>query len=190
LWISSSILLSTTWFRAWVSYPLHVSNMPTKADVAYVMSDGHAYWNRLYAASDLYHMGQIQEIAIQENQTTSRYDFVSKRSQTVSQRSVRYLGALGIPEDRIATVKVDEAPMLGSWSEARAFAKEFPKTQNLVVVTSSPHTRRSLLCFKRAMPTSCQVSVFAASLPKEGAELFDPIWLEYSKLGIYWFVAR
>jgi uncharacterized SAM-binding protein YcdF (DUF218 family) len=190
LWIGSSILLSTTWFRAWVSYPLHVSNMTTNAEVAYVMSDGHAYWNRLYAASDLYHMGRIQDIAIQENPTTSRYDFVSGSSQTVTQRSVRYLEALGIPEDRIVTVKGKHSPALGSWSEAQAFANEFPNTTNIVVVTSSPHTRRSLLCFERAMPASCHVSVFADALPNEGAELFDPIWHEYGKLAVYWFIAR
>ena len=88
-WISSSILVSTPWFRAWLSYPLHVSNLSGKCDVAYVMSDGHAYWNRLCAASDLYHIGKIKKIAIQENPTTSRYDFVLRRSLTVAQRSIR-----------------------------------------------------------------------------------------------------
>ena len=190
LWIGSSILLSTTWFRAWVSYPLHVSNMTTNADIAYVMSDGHAYWNRLYAASDLYHMGKIKKIAVQENPTSSRYDFVLRRSQTVTQRSIRYLNSLGVPENRIVTVPGTKDPSLGSWSEAQAFADEFRETPNVVVVTSSPHTRRSLLCFERAMPASCQVTVIADSLPDEGAELFAPIWLEYGKLAVYWFVAR
>ena len=189
-WIGSSILFSTTWFRAWVSYPLHVSNMTTNADIAYVMSDGHAYWNRLYAASDLYHMGKIKKIAVQENPTSSRYDFVLRRSQTVTQRSIRYLNSLGVPENRIVTVPGTKDPTLGSWSEAQAFADEFRETPNVVVVTSSPHTRRSLLCFERAMPASCQVTVIADSLPDEGAELFAPIWLEYGKLAVYWFVAR
>lgn len=190
LWAGSTILLSTTWFRAWVSYPLHVSNMQSNADIAYVMSDGHAYWNRLCAASDLYHTGKIHDIAIQENPTSSRYDFVLRRSQTVSQRSTRYLESLGVPKDRIVTLPPVEAPPLGSWSEAQAFAKAFPETTSVVVVTSSPHTRRSLLCFERAMPNSCHVSVHADSLPEEGAELFSPIWLEYAKLAIYWFSAR
>jgi uncharacterized SAM-binding protein YcdF (DUF218 family) len=190
LWIGSSILLSTTWFRAWVSYPLHVSNMTTDAEVAYVMSDGHAYWNRLYAASDLYQMGQIQKIAIQENGTSSRFDFTLQRSQTVTKRSIRYLNSLGVPEDRIITVKGVTEPMFGSWSEAQAFAEQFPDTKNLVIVTSSPHTRRSQLCFRRAMPASCNVMVLADSIPQEGAELFAPIWHEYGKLAIYWLIAR
>lgn len=190
LWAGSTILLSTTWFRAWVSYPLHVSNMQSNADIAYVMSDGHAYWNRLCAASDLYHTGKINDIAIQENPTSSRYDFVLRRSQTVSQRSIRYLESLGVPQDRIVTVPATKASLLSSWSEAQAFAEAFPETTNVVVVTSSPHTRRSLLCFERAMPSSCRVSVLADSLPEEGAELFSPIWLEYAKLAIYWFSAR
>ncbi|MDB4494570.1 YdcF family protein [bacterium] len=164
--------------------------MTTNADIAYVMSDGHAYWNRLYAASDLYHMGKIKTIAVQENPTSSRYDFVLRRSQTVTQRSIRYLENLGVPVDRIITVAGVDSPALGSWSEAQAFANEFPETPNVVVVTSSPHTRRSLMCFERAMPASCQVSVYPDSLPDEGAELFAPIWHEYGKLAIYWFIAR
>ena len=189
-WLGSSVLLTTPWFRAWVSYPLHVSNMTTNAEIAYVMSDGHAYWNRLYAASDLYHLGKIKKIAIQKNPTTSRYDFVLRRSQTVSQRSITYLKNLGVPSDRITMVNGVNSPALGSWSEAQAFANEFPETTNVVIVTSSPHTRRSLLCFKRAMPASCQVSVFSDSLPAEGAELFAPIWTEYCKLAVYWAIAR
>lgn len=138
LWIGSLILLSTTWFRAWVSYPLHVSNMTTNADIAYVMSDGHAYWNRLYAASDLYHMGKIKKVAIQENPTSSRYDFILRRSQTVTQRSIRYLEDLGVPVDRIITVAGVDSPALVSWSEAQAFANEFPETPNVVILT--PHS--------------------------------------------------
>lgn len=80
--------------------------------------------------------------------------------------------------------------MLRSWQEAQAFAAEFPTISRLVVVTSSPHTRRSLMCFRRAMPEDCEVSVFAASRPEHGAELFNPIWLEYGKLMLYWVAAR
>ena len=47
--------------------------------MAYVMSGGHAYWERLQAASDLYNMGQIQQIAIQNNPTKTQYDFVQKK---------------------------------------------------------------------------------------------------------------
>ena len=56
LWVTSSILLTNARIRAWVSTPLHVSNLKSKADVAYVMSGGHAYWERLQAASDLYNI--------------------------------------------------------------------------------------------------------------------------------------
>ena len=196
LWIVSTILLSTTWFRAWLSYPLHVSNMTDKAEMAYVMSGGHAYWERLHAASDLYHMGQIQKVAIKQDSTTSQYDFALKRSQTRQQRAIRYLVALGVPENCIVTVSasgntmLESESMLGSWWEAQAFAAEFPLTPHVVVSTSSPHTRRSLLCFQRAMPASCKVSVYAASRPEHGSELFNPIWLEYGKLAVYWLVAR
>ena len=79
LWVTSSILLTNARIRAWVSTPLHVSNLKSKPDVAYVMSGGHAYWERLQAASDLYNMGQIQQIAIQNNPTKTQYDFVQKK---------------------------------------------------------------------------------------------------------------
>ena len=129
LWAGSTILLSTTWFRAWVSYPLHVSNMQSNADIAYVMSDGHAYWNRLCAASDLYHTGKIKNIAIQENPTSSRYDFVLRRSQTVSQRSIRYLESLGVPQDRIVTVPTTKASPLVLGAKLKLLQRHFPRPQ-------------------------------------------------------------
>jgi len=190
LWVTSSTLLTNARIRAWVSTPLHVSNLKSKADVAYVMSGGHAYWERLQAASDLYNMGQIQQIAIQNNPTKTQYDFVQKKTLTMTQRATRFLDLHGVPEHSIVVGPKETGSVLGSWQEAKAFAAEFPTISRLVVVTSSPHTRRSLMCFRRAMPEACEVSVFAASRPEHGAELFNPIWLEYGKLMLYWVAAR
>jgi uncharacterized SAM-binding protein YcdF (DUF218 family) len=154
------------------------------------MSAGASYSERLYAASDLFHMGKVKRIVIQRNDMRSRFNFLKNRSETASQRSISYLESLGVPANVVSTVTTDPAPLLGSWSEAQGFARKFKPTDRVVVVTSAAHTRRSLLCFQRALPKSSQVYVYSASPPEYSGELFHPIWLEYGKLGLYWIMAR
>lgn len=78
LWISSTVALSFPLIRGIVAYPLYVSDGDAKGEAAYVMADGVAYWERLYAASDLYHFRQISRIVILEEDQTSRHSFVRK----------------------------------------------------------------------------------------------------------------
>ena len=189
-WASTTVLLSLAPVRVLVSSPLYVSNMTENADIAYVMSDGSAYWERLYAASDLYHMGKVNRIAIEQNDLTSRYNFPKNRSETITQRAISYLESLGVPAKQISTVPLESSPTLGSWSEAQACRRALPETEAVVIVTSAPHTRRSFLCFKRAFPQERSISVHAASPLESSAELFSPIWIEYSKLALYWAIAR
>ena len=60
----------------------------------------------------------------------------------------------------------------------------------IVVVTSAPHTRRSLLCFRRSFPGEVDVEVFSATDLSNSDEITSPIWMEYLKLAIYYFCAR
>ena len=154
------------------------------------MADGYATWKRLRAASDLYHEHRVPKIYILNEQEGVGYDFVGKRSETRTQRAVRYLQWHGVPESAIDFISVDGEAAFGSLSEARAFADlELPNLQRVVVVTSAPHTRRSKLCFQRSLPAEVSVQSYAASELATSAELYEPIWLEYVKLVIYYFVA-
>ena len=190
LWGTTTVLLSLPPVRVLVSSPLYVSNMAANAEIAYVMSDGAAYWERLYAASDLYHMGKVNRIAIEQNNLTSRFNFPKNRSETVTQRAISYLESLGVPAKQISTVEPESSSTLGSWSEAQACKRELSETGAVVIVTSAPHTRRCYLCFQRAFPKTRSISVHAASPLESSAELFSPIWIEYGKLALYWAIAR
>ena len=89
----------------------------------------------------------------------------------------------------ISTVSVDGSPAFGSLSEADAVAQQETDLSSVVVVTSAPHTRRSHLAFRRRLDDRIRVDVYAASTPFSSSEVHAPIWVEYAKMLIYYFVA-
>lgn len=189
VWFGTTVLMSIPAIRGWVSLPLYVHDPDAQGDVAYVMADGPAYWERLIAASDLYHMDQVKKILILDETRSGGYNFIKNRSQPMAERATEYLVWRGVPINVIETVSINTTSSLGSLSEGRGVAAQFTDIKSLVVVTSAQHTRRSLLCFQRSLPGRVELSVYSASEPHEGAELYSPIWLEYLKLAIYYVAA-
>ncbi|EMI16542.1 hypothetical protein RMSM_06553 [Rhodopirellula maiorica SM1] len=188
-WGLSSILLSFSMVRGIVAMPLYVHDADASGEAAYVMADGYAYWERLRAASDLYHMNRVKRIMILDERDNGGFNFVRRSSDTRVQRAIDYLVLHGVPAEKVTKIPAEVEPALGSLSESRAVARLEPDLGSLVVVTSAPHTRRSRLCFERSMPEDVEVQVYAASGPSESSEVDAPIWIEYVKLVIYYFVA-
>jgi uncharacterized SAM-binding protein YcdF (DUF218 family) len=189
-WLLSTLLMSFPTVRAVVAYPLYVNDEQASGEVAYVMADGEAYWERLRAASDLYHWHRIKKIAILEETRTSGYNFVRKKSDTRLERAVDYLALYGVPSESVSSVPANESAIFGSMSEAQGFAAQFPEVKQVVVVTSAPHTRRSLLCFQRSFKKKgVKIQVYSASKPEDSTELNGSLWVEYVKLAVYLFVA-
>ena len=189
LWIASTFLLSSSTVRGFLIWPLYVSDAEASGEVAYVMADGPAVWERLRAASDLYHWGRVKRIVLLEEVQMAGYNFVRQQSDTRVQREIDYLELHGVSPEKIDTIpQIDNAAM-GSLSEARQFAKFMPNVKSVVVVTSAPHTRRSKLCFVRSLPVEVSVSSYAASVPAQSDEIRSPIWWEYEKLIVYWVSA-
>ena len=170
--------------------PLYVHEEDATGEAAYVMADGSAYLERLRAASDLYHMHRIPIIYILDEQNPSGFNFVSKRSESVVERAIANLEAFGVPKDAIRTVAAADNALMGSLSEAVGMQQILPKSvHQIVVVTSAPHTRRSRMCFQRSLSTDVRVKIYSASRPLDSAELYAPLWHEYSKLFVYYFSA-
>src|SRR5690606_7422954 len=92
---------SLTIVRGWLTIPLYVHHKDAHGEVAYVMADGFAYFERLRAAADLYHMDQIEAIYITDEHRSAGYDFVAHRSQTRSEQAIGYLGHLGVDEEHV-----------------------------------------------------------------------------------------
>ena len=189
IWIVVTVAMSFSSVRGIAAYPLYVHDIEASGDVAYVMADGPAYWERLRAASDLYHWERVQRIIVLEELQSDGYNFIRKKSDTRYQRSLDYLKLFGVPLDKIQCVPQDSDSWFGSLSEAQSVAKTMPKLKSIVVVTSAPHTRRSKLCFERSLPSDVRIEVYSASLPQESSEVHSPIWIEYAKLAVYLFVA-
>ena len=143
----------------------------------------------LRAASDLYHWKRISRIIVLEETRSDGWNFVRKKSDSRFQRTIDYLGLYGVPRESILSIPEDEGAWLGSLSEAQAVAKTYPDLKSVVVVTSAPHTRRSLLCFTRSLPAEVEVQVYSASELQYSSEIAEPIWVEYTKLVLYFFLA-
>ncbi|TWU54508.1 hypothetical protein Poly51_32270 [Rubripirellula tenax] len=188
-WVAFAIIglaTSIPTVRGWLISPLHVHDVTARGELAYVMAGGPAVWERLRAASDLFHEDRVSQIYLLREDELAGFNYVQHQKESRLQREIAYLGLFGVPPDRIRSVSADPDDWLSSRSEAVGLANALNTPANIVVVTSSPHTRRSLLCFRRTLGPDCKVSIYAASEPNEGSEMFSPIWIEYAKLLVYW----
>lgn len=188
-WLVLTIATALAPVRGVLILPLYVHDKDARGEIAYVMADGTAYWERLFAASDLYHWGRVERIYILEELESSSYNFIRRESDTRLQRAIDYLSMRGVPADAIQAVPRLPDGWLSSRVEAEGVAK-LPQTfQSIVVVTSPPHTRRSRMCFRRAFGEETAISVYSANEPAHSAETHFPIWVEYAKLVVYWCLA-
>ncbi len=188
-WVVFVALPSLKIVRAVLIQPLYVHHEEASGEVAYVMADGYAYLERLRAASDLYHMGRVKEIYLLNERRSSGYDFVSRKLLSNAERAIGYLEHLGVERQAVRLIDAEESSLMSSLSEAEAMAEVAPRFKSVVVVTSAPHTRRSLLCFQWSFPSETKITVFSATRAIESAELYAPISHEYFKLLVYYLFA-
>ena len=187
-WIFFVGLPSITLVRTTMMWPLYVHDGDAEGECAYVMAGGSPYYERLRAASDLFHWDRVERIYISDERDSSGYHFALKRSITRAEKARLLLRMWGVPDSAIQTIPVDESALLSSSGEAHSFAANVEAQGSIVVVTSAPHTRRSRLCFQRVLPAA-DIAVYSASEPAHSAELSSAIWLEYLKLALYYFLA-
>ena len=171
--------------RAILAAPLVIHEANTRGDACYVLAGGGALWERLDAAADLVQMGRVPHIYIMRDNNRGPYSFKAGRSWTRAEWIVDYLSWRGISPNRITWIPVTEQPF-GTLAEARSFAQRLPKNlKTLVVVSSAPHMRRSILAFRRSLPPGVQVVPYAATGFKQSYEMHHPILIEYLKLLLY-----
>lgn len=190
LWGLVAVVTSFPAVRGVLIWPLHRHTSGARGEIAYVMADGPATWERLHAASDLYHMRRVKEIWLLEQLQTSTYNFVRRRNDSRLQREIDFLAMRGVPETAVRAVPMRHEGWLSSLSEARDVAEEASQQVSaIVVVTSPPHTRRSELCFRRVFGDRAQISIVSSNAAHQSTETHFPIWIEYVKLLVYWLVA-
>lgn len=194
------VFLAVSWFlwvalptfspvRGWLAAPLVVSDSNAHADACYVLAGGSAMYERLSAAADLYHLKRISRIMIMENSAVGQYNFKARASWTKTAWELDYLNWLGVPASKVVILKQADG-MFGSLQEARNVARYLPAdVKSLVLVSSAPHMRRSLLAFRRSLPENIRITPYAATVFEHSHEKHNSIWLEYFKLLVYYMVA-
>jgi uncharacterized SAM-binding protein YcdF (DUF218 family) len=171
--------------RSVLAAPLVVSDPLAHGDACYVLASGDALFERLAAAADLYSMHRVPTIIFQRSDEASSYNFVAGASWTQTDWALDFLTHRGVSRDKIVVVAPAKG-MLGTLAEARNIKQVLPAgVRTLVVVSSAPHMRRSMLAFRRVLPTDVALVPYAATDFSAGAELWRPIWEEYLKLGVY-----
>lgn len=183
--VTSSVPLVRSFFAT----PLVVHADSAQGDACYVLAGGGSLKERLDAAADLVQMGRVSRILLMQDKMRGPYSFKAKTSWTRTQWATDYLAWRGISADRIGWIPQTDK-MFGTLKEARAVAKNLPKgVKTLVVVSSAPHMRRSVLAFKRSLPADVNVVPYAATTFENSYEMHHPIWLEYLKLLVYYVIA-
>lgn len=189
LWLLLVALPSVPLVRAWLAAPLAVHNEQARADACYVLAGGASLWERLDAAADLVQMGRVPLILLMRDDSRGQYRFTARASWSRTQWAVDYLAWRGVPKERIVLLAPVEG-VLGTLAEARAVARHLPgQAKRLVLVSSAPHMRRTVLAFRRSLPSAVGVIPYAATSLENSFELYHPLWLEYLKLLVYLAVA-
>jgi len=175
--------------RVLLSAPLVVHDPEARGDACYVLSGGGSLRERLDAAADLVQMGRVSKILLTQDARRSQYSFKDRRSWTRGEWSADYLVWRGIAAERIVWLP-PAAGFFGTLSEARTVAGNLPKELNtLVLVSSAPHMRRTVLAFRRSLPAMVRVVPYAATGFETSYEMYHPLWIEYLKLLVYYAVS-
>ncbi|MFZ3209107.1 MAG: YdcF family protein [Geobacteraceae bacterium] len=188
-WMILVLLSTSTSVRNWLAVPLVVHDENARGNACYVLAGGGSFTERLAAGADLIQMGRVSTLLIMQDNSKGSYSFKANSSWTRTQWAVDYLAWRGIPGDRLTFISATD-DLFGTLKEARAVAKHLPKdVKTLVVVSSAPHMRRTVLAFKRSLPEDVKVVPFAATSFKNSYEMYHPIWIEYLKLLLYYVIA-
>lgn len=188
-WIFFVVLATSVFVRNWLAAPLVVHDESARGNACYILAGGGSLRERLDAGIDLIQMGRVSTLIIMQDDSKGPYSFGAKSSWTRTRWTVDYLFWRGISGDRISFIpQINE--LFGTLKEARSVAKNLSKdVKTLVVVSSAPHMRRTVLAFRRSLPADVKVVPFAATTFENSYEMYYPIWLEYLKLLVYFVIA-
>jgi len=187
-WLVFVIIPSFPKVRKILSAPLIAHDAAAKGDVCYVLAGGGSLWERLDAGADLIQMGRVASLMIMQDNVKGSFSFKANKSWTRTQWITDYLAWRGISSDRIRWID-QTSGLFGTLTEARSVAKNLPaNVNNLVVVSSPPHMRRSVLAFTRSLPDNVHVVPYEATEFGNSHEMHHPIWLEYLKLLLYYAI--
>lgn len=188
-WIAFIFLPSLPVVRNFLALPLIATEENAQGDAAYILAGGNAFRERLATGADLCHMKRVSQIFISRDTSRSSFNFQQQRNWNGTEWAVDYLQWLGVPAEKITILDFQEHGFFGTLNEAKALAKLLrEQMKQLVIITSAPHTRRACLTFKKRLSPQVKIAAYAASSFDSSMEMWEPLWLEYLKLTMYWII--
>lgn len=174
-----------------MAIPLVTTEINARGDAAYVMAGGtSSFQERLLGAIDLYKRHRISHIIFMRNDTPLFAYSTVEPFWTQTNWAFRILKIYDVPVDSAIVLRPAESEFLGTLQEARLYRDTIAdRFQHLVIITSSAHTRRSALAFRRTLDGDVEIIPYAVTPFSISSERHRPIWLEYAKLIVYFIIA-
>lgn len=152
----------------------------------YLLGGTQERWQtKIGTAAALYRQGIGKKILFLTEPGKTAYDPVLRRNLTNQEWAARAFAAQGIPERAIEPVMLGRPALFGTMAEARLVRDRARMTgcEQLILVTSSFHTRRTWLTFTALLhhDPGVVLSVYASG---DRARLTD-LLKEYGKLLLY-----
>ena len=136
------------------------------ADAAVVLSTGIEYYPRLIQAASLYRQGMAKNIVINGNRKTDILrDLEAQGFKSCCpwySDSVSILTMLGVPEDKIFPISIEDA--YDTVSEAEAVGRELIKRKwtTVIITTSKYHTRRAKFIWQKMFNKQLNIYMVSA----------------------------
>jgi uncharacterized SAM-binding protein YcdF (DUF218 family) len=145
---------------------LVVSDTPTRSDAIVVLNTGVEIYPRLIQAASLHSDGFADKVIINGNRKTEVLrDLEEKGFQRCCvwyEDSIRILGLLGVPSDKIIPISAEDA--YDTVSEAEIVGKQIVEKgfARIILATSKYHTRRARFIWKGMYEEKIEVYTVAA----------------------------
>lgn len=166
-----------------------VSDTPLRSDAIVVLHTGVELYPRLIQAAELYNAGYADKVVINGNRKTDVLRELEKKGFRGCcawyEDSIRILGLLGVPRDKIIPISAEDA--YDTVSEAEIVGKEIVEAgfARIILATSKYHTRRARFIWQEMYEGQLEVRAVAAK-----SDLYDPDNWWHEGKQIRWVLAE
>lgn len=168
-------------FAGWVALAPLLANILIiekpldKADAILILGGSSTYLERTAKAAEIYHQGVARKIYLTDDGTRGGWSKKEQRNPAFVELAENELIKQGVPAENIEILKPEDS---GTIYEARILA-ETAKRENLnnvLLVTSAYHTRRTLWTFEKIFAENGLKTNFGIESPPPGIQTPKPLW--------------
>ena len=162
LWSRSAICLFffvTLWFLSWIAAQLLIVRIPQgHSDVIVILSGSSTIQERVEHAAELFNSQSAKRIILTNDNEQGGWSTTEQRNPFFYEYARAELIGLGVPRDRI---EVLYTPISSTWEEAQVVRSYVVSNDlhNVLIVTSSYHSRRALATFRALFPQNVSVGM-------------------------------